>query len=113
MPSAAGLITSTFLGLLARRMQVLVVGKQVPRSWSRLTGYGLSTGVFVGGYLVADHFIDNNRALLDRRLQVLREQRAQQDIFHEFDLENDHRLTAEKRRSRFFELFDRFGKSYK
>lgn len=113
MPSAAGLITSTFLGLLARRMQVLIVGKQFPRSWARLTGYGLSTGFFVGGYLVGDHFIEKNRVLLDRRLQILREQRAQQDVFHEFDLEKEHRITADKRKGRFFELFDKYSKSYK
>lgn len=113
MPSAAGLIFSTFLGVVTRRVQVQLVGKQYPRSWDRLTGYALSVGVFVGGYAVADHFVERNRDLLGRRLHQLREQRAESALFHEFDLEADHRLTAPKRESRFYNLLDKYGSAYK
>lgn len=113
MPTAAGLITSTILGAVARRIQVLIVGKQYPRSWSRIQGYGLSTGLFVGGYLVIDNYIDRNRDLLNRRLQVLRDQRAQDNVFYELDPEADHRITASKRTGKLYDLLDRYGKSYK
>lgn len=62
---------------------------------------------------MCDHFIERNRQLLVRRLLQLREQRAQLDTFHEFDLEGDHRITAPKRTSKFFELMDKYGKDYK
>lgn len=112
MPTAAGFILSTFLGVVARRLQVSIVGKNYPRSWTRVTGYALSAGLFTGVYLIADHFIDNNRRLLDRRLALLQEQRAKKDAFFEFEQEPDHRLTASKR-GKFFSLFDRYGASYK
>ncbi|ODV78869.1 uncharacterized protein CANTADRAFT_51428 [Suhomyces tanzawaensis NRRL Y-17324] len=112
MPTAAGLLFSSALGLLSRRLQVLLVGKTYPRSWDRLPGYVLSTGVFVGGYLVGDHYVENNRKLLERRLTILREQRAKKAAFHEFEDEPDHRWTADKR-GRFFSLLDKFGASYK
>jgi hypothetical protein len=112
MPTAAGLFFSTFLGLLTRRLQVTMIGKQFPRSWDRATGYVLSSGVFIGGYLVFDNYIENNRKLMDRRLTVLREQRAQKEAFHEFFEEPDHRLTADKK-GRFFSLLDKYGASYK
>lgn len=113
MPSAAGFILSTILGLSARRLQVQIVGKQFRAGWDRVPGYALSASAFVSAYLVCDHFIDSNRALLNRRLAQLREQRAEQDLFHDFDLSADHRLTAQKRTSRFYDLFDTYGKDYK
>lgn len=113
MPSAAGLLLSSVLGAAARRLQVQIVGKQYSRSWSRLPGYALSMGAFVGGYLVCDHFIDRNRYLLSRRLEQLREQRAQSDAFHLEDLTKEHRITAEMRGSAFSGLIDKYGKNYK
>lgn len=113
MVSAAGIIFTAILGASARRLQVQLVGKQFGRSWDRLNGYLLSVGVFIGGYYVCDHFVERNRHLLNRRLAQLREQRAQVDAFHEFDLEGDHRYTAQKRTSKLSELFDKFGASYK
>ncbi|EEQ36176.1 hypothetical protein EJF18_10317 [Clavispora lusitaniae] len=113
MPSTAGLIFSTFLGVVTRRVQVQLVGKQYPRSWDRLTGYILSVGVFVGGYAVVDHFVERNRELLNRRLHQLRDQREQAAVFHEFDLEADHRITAPKRSSKFYDLLDKYGSAYK
>ncbi|EDK37551.1 hypothetical protein PGUG_01649 [Meyerozyma guilliermondii ATCC 6260] len=112
MPTTAGLVVSTFLGLTARRLQVLIVGKEYARSWNRIPGYVYSVGLFVGGYAVADNLIDNNRQLLQRRLAVLREQRAQKEAFHEFDETADHRWTADKR-GRFFHLLDKYGAGYK
>lgn len=113
MPSTAGLILATFLGTIARRVQVQLVGKQYPAGWNRVPGYALSVSAFLGGYLVCDHFIDRNRQLLNRRLLQLREQRAATDAFYEFDLKADHRYTAEKRTSKFYELLDKYGKDYK
>lgn len=113
MPTAAGLIFSTFLGAVTRRVQLNIIGRETPRSWSNLTGYALSVSFFIGGYLVSDHFIERNRVLLGRRLSQLREQRAQAATFYEFDLDADHRITASKRESKFFELLDKYGKSYK
>lgn len=113
MPSAAGFILSTFIGLSARRLQVQIVGKQLPNSWERVPGYALSVAAVTGAYLTCDYFIDVNRELLNRRLLQLREQRAEVAAFHEFDLDANHRLTADKREARFFNLFDRFGKDYK
>ncbi|RLV87090.1 hypothetical protein JA9_000957 [Meyerozyma sp. JA9] len=112
MPTTAGLVFSTFLGLTARRLQVLIVGKEYARSWNRIPGYVYSVGLFVGGYAVADNLIDRNRQLLQRRLAVLREQRAQKEAFHEFDETADHRWTADKR-GRFFSLLDKYGAGYK
>ncbi|PSK35658.1 hypothetical protein C7M61_004447 [Candidozyma pseudohaemuli] len=113
MVTAAGVILSTVLGASARRLQVQLVGKQFGRSWDRVPGYVLSIGAFLGGYAICDHFVERNRHLLTRRLAQLREQRAQVDAFHEFDLEGDHRITASKRTSKFFELFDKYGQNYK
>lgn len=113
MPTAAGLILSTFLGAVTRRVQLNIVGKAPSRSWSSVTGYALSISVFVGGYLVSDHFIERNRSLLGRRLSQLREQRAKAAEFHEFDLEADHRITAAKRENKFFDLLNKYGKEYK
>lgn len=108
----AGLLLSGFLGLVTRRMQVLIIGKEYPRSWNRVPGYALSVGAFVGGYLIFSSITENNRQLLDRRLTILREQRAQKDAFHEFKDEPDHRFVAEKR-GRFFRLLDQFTATYK
>lgn len=113
MPTAAGFILSTFLGAVTRRVQLNLVGKPASKSWNGLTGYALSISAFVGGYLVSDHFIERNRALLGRRLSQLREQRAKAAEFHEFDLEADHRITAAKRESKFFDLLNKYGKEYK
>lgn len=113
MPTAAGFLLSTFLGAVTRRIQVQIVGKQYPRSWERLNGYALSISFFLGGYLIGDHFVERNRHLLQRRLLQLREQRAEANTFHQFDLEADHRYTAEKRHLRFYDLLDKYGKAYK
>lgn len=106
--SPAGLLVSGFLGLITRRMQVLIIGKEYPRSFNRVPGYLYSVGAFVGGYLIFSNIVENNRELLDRRLSILREQRALKDAFHEFKEEPDHRFTAEKR-GRFFKLMDKFS----
>ncbi|KAK6454145.1 uncharacterized protein RJT20DRAFT_130176 [Scheffersomyces xylosifermentans] len=112
MPSTAGFLLSGLLGAAARRFQVQLVGKNYGRSWDRVTGYVLSSTVFVGGYYIFDGYIENNRKLLERRLAILREQRALKDAFYEFEEVPDHRMTADKR-GRFFSLFDRFGAPYK
>lgn len=112
MPTTAGLLLSTFLGLVTRRVQVLLVGKTFERSLNRVPGYVLSSGAFLGGYLFLDSYIENNRSLLERRLLVLREQRAQKDAFFQFGEEDDHRITAPTR-GRFFKLLDKYGASYK
>ncbi|KAK6464919.1 hypothetical protein DFJ63DRAFT_334455 [Scheffersomyces coipomensis] len=112
MPSASGLLFATFLGSATRRLQVQLVGKTYPRGWDRVPGYILSSGLFIGGYLVFDSYIQSNRKLLDRRLAILREQRAVKDVFYEFEEEPDHRQTADKS-GRFFRLFDKFGAPYK
>ncbi|CAN3358194.1 hypothetical protein DICA3_F36334 [Diutina catenulata] len=109
--STAGLVLSGLMGALTRRLQVTLVGKTYERSASRLTGYALSMGVFVGGYYVLDQFKQRNAELLQRRLAVLREQRAKKDIFYEFADEGEHRLTADKR-GRFFQLMDKYGAAY-
>ncbi|KAM9935382.1 hypothetical protein OXX80_005036 [Metschnikowia pulcherrima] len=113
MPAASGFILSTLLGLGARRMQIQIVGRPTTASWNSVQGYALSASAFVTGYLICDHFVERNRHLLKRRLLQLREQRAQVAVFHEFDLDAEHRLTAEKRTTRFFELFDKLGQAYK
>lgn len=113
MPTAAGFILSTFLGAVTRRVQLNLVGRLPSGTLNSVGGYALSVSAFIGGYLVSDHFIERNRDLLGRRLTQLREQRAQAATFHEFDLEADHRITAAKRESKFFELLDKYGKSYK
>ncbi|ABN66632.1 predicted protein [Scheffersomyces stipitis CBS 6054] len=112
MPSTAGFILSGLLGAATRRVQVQLIGKNYPRSLDRVTGYVLSSALFVGGYYIFDGYVDNNRKLLQRRLAVLREQRAVKDAFFEFEEEPDHRITADKR-GRFFSLFDKYGASYK
>lgn len=113
MPTAAGFILSTFLGAVTRRVQLNLIGKPTSRSWNSVTGYALSVSAFVGGYLVCDHFIERNRVLLGRRLSQLREQRSKAAEFHEFDLEADHRITAAKKESKFFDLLNKYGKEYK
>lgn len=112
MATTAGLVFSTFLGLTARRLQVLIVGKEYARSFQRVPGYVYSVGLFVGGYYLASQVVDNNRQLLQRRLAVLREQRAQKDAFHEFDDTEDQRWTAGKR-NHIFGLLDKYGAGYK
>lgn len=113
MPGASGFILSTLLGLGARRMQIQIVGRPSVASWSSVQGYALSVSAFTTGYLICDYFVDRNRELLKRRLVQLREQRAQIDAFHEFDLDAEHRLTAQMRTSRFFDLFEKLGQAYK
>lgn len=108
----AGLLVSGFLGLVTRRMQVLIVGKEYPRSINRVPGYLYSVGVFVGGYFIFSNIVENNRELLDRRLTILREQRTLKDAFHEFLEEPDHRFIAEKR-GKFFKLMDKFSTAEK
>ncbi|CUM51147.1 uncharacterized protein AC631_02169 [Debaryomyces fabryi] len=110
--SPAGILVSGFLGLITRRMQVLIVGKEYPRSFNRVPGYLYSVGAFVGGYLIFSNIVENNRELLDRRLTILREQRALKDAFHEFKEEPDHRFISEKR-GRFFKLMDKFSTAEK
>ncbi|ODV67856.1 hypothetical protein HYPBUDRAFT_152615 [Hyphopichia burtonii NRRL Y-1933] len=113
MVSAAGLIMSSALGAVTRRMQVQLIGKSFPASWSRVPGYAYSIGFFVGGYLISDYYIDKSRELLNRRLQVLREQRAQDDIFHELDTQVDNRFTSQKRVGLLSSYFDKYGQPYK
>lgn len=113
MPSTAGLLLAAFLGSAARRIQVQIIGKTFPNGWARVPGYAFSVSAFIGGYLVGDHFIERNRELLQRRLTQLREQRAAVNAFHQFDLSADHRYTAEKRTTKFFELMDKYGQDYK
>lgn len=108
----SGLLFSGFLGIFCRRLQVVLVGKEYPRSWNRLPGYLYSVGFFLGAYYVGAKIIENNRQLLDRRLVVLREQRAQVDAFHQFDEKDSKRFTPEKR-SGFFNLMDRISQPYK
>lgn len=112
MPTASGLVLSSLLGFAARRIQVQLIGKQYPRAWNRVPGYILSGGFFVSGYLVCDHFIQDNQKLLERRLNILREQRAKKDIFYEFEEQESTRLTPETR-SVFFKLLDKYGAPYK
>lgn len=66
----------------------------------------------MSGYLVCDHFIQDNQKLLERRLNILREQRAKKDIFYEFEEQESTRLTPETR-SVFFKLLDKYGAPYK
>lgn len=106
--TAGGLFLSSVLGLLSRRLQVSIIGKEQPRSWSRITGYALSTGAFVGGYVLFSRVVEHNSNLLERRLAILREQRAQKDAFFEFEKEPDHRLTADKR-ARGLKLLDEYS----
>lgn len=99
---------------MTRKLQVNIVGKAYPRSLNRVPGYLLSVGVFVGGYLVFDSFVDLNRQLLARRLDALKEQRADRAAFLDFsiDEQEEFRHVATKK-AYFFELFDRYGASYK
>lgn len=113
MPTISGLALSAFLGAAARGLQVRIIGKKFAPSMDRLVGYGLSLGLFVGGYLVCEHFTLQNSQLLKRRLFQLREQRAQLDAFHEFDQEAEFRVTPQKRKELFWELIDSFGQKYK
>ncbi|KAK6202548.1 uncharacterized protein RJT21DRAFT_118602 [Scheffersomyces amazonensis] len=112
MPSATGFLIATLLGSATRRLQVQLIGKSYPRAWNRVPGYALSSGFFVGVYLVIDSYVESNRKLLERKLAVLREQRALKDAFLEFDDEPDIRMTADKRGT-FFKLFDKYGAPYK
>lgn len=59
-------------------------GPKPPRSIQRVVGYVLSLGLFTGIYLATDSIIEENRRLLQRRLAVLREQRALGDEFFNF-----------------------------
>lgn len=113
MVTVGGFILSGGLGLLTRRLQVSLIGKTYPKSYNRLIGYGLSSGLFVGSYYFISGIIERNRQLLERRLDVLREQRAKQELFNEFTKDDDHRITASKREGRFFRLFDKYGAPYK
>ncbi|OBA22275.1 hypothetical protein METBIDRAFT_86898 [Metschnikowia bicuspidata var. bicuspidata NRRL YB-4993] len=113
MPSASGFILSTVLGLAARRLQIQIVGKPTVASWNSVQGYALSVSAFTTGYLICEHFVERNRQLLTRRLLQLREQRSQLNSFQDFDLDAEHRLTAQMRTSRFFELFEKMGEAYK
>lgn len=113
MPSTAGFILSSVLGAMARRMQVQIVGKQQPNEWARVPAYIYSAGAFIGGYLILDQFIDGNRQLLQRRLQQLRQQREETSVFQEFDVNEDPRLTADRRSGYLFRLLDKFGQPYK
>lgn len=113
MVTTAGFLLSGGLGLLTRRLQVSLIGKVFPTSYNRVLGYGLSSGFFMGGYYFLSGVVDRNRQLLDRRLDVLREQRAKQELFNEFTQDEDHRITANKREGRFFRLFDKYGAPYK
>lgn len=101
------------MGIASRRIQLNIVGRSPSRTVDSALGYALSISAFVGGYVICDHFIERNRGLLGRRLEQLREQRSQVAAFHEFDLEADHRITAAKRESKFFDLLDKYVTDYK
>lgn len=109
MVTSAGLFVSSLMGAFARKLQVSLIGK-APQGIALAPGYILSIGVFGAGYYGLDQFKQHNSELLQRRLAVLREQRAQKDIFYNFAEEPEHRLTAN--RGRFFELLDKYGKAY-
>lgn len=113
MVTVGGFILSGGLGLITRRLQVSLIGRTYPQSASRLVGYALSSGFFMGSYYFLSGVIDRNRQLLDRRLEILRDQRAKQELFNEFTQDEDHRMTASKREGRFFRLFDKYGAPYK
>lgn len=113
MVTLGGFILAGGFGMLARRLQISIIGIGPSRAIDQVTGYALSTGLFVGSYYYFSGVIDSNRQLLQRRLEVLREQRAKQELFNEFTKDEDHRITADKRQGRFFELFDKFGAKYK
>ncbi|RLV89492.1 hypothetical protein JA1_005138 [Spathaspora sp. JA1] len=85
MPSVAGLLFSSFLGASARKLQVEIIGKEYPRSFSRVVPYLLSMGFFTGSYLLLDGVLEENNKLLQRRLLVLREQRELTDKFFDFE----------------------------
>lgn len=113
MATLGGFILSGGLGLITRRLQISLIGRGPASSTQQLTGYALSSAVFMGGYYFFAGVVENNRVLLNRRLDVLREQRAKQELFNEFTTDDDHRITAPKREGRFFELFDKYGAKYK
>ncbi|CAH6720075.1 hypothetical protein CLIB1444_03S03840 [[Candida] jaroonii] len=113
MVTIGGFILSGSLGLLARRIQVSLIGKTFPFSYQRLVGYGLSSGFFMTSYYFFSGVVDGNRELLDRRLQVLREQRAKVEAFSELTELGDQRATAPAMQGRFFKLLDKYGAPYK
>lgn len=113
MVALGGFVLSGGLGLITRKLQVSIIGKTYPNTYNRVFGYLLSAGFFMGGYTFFSGIVDNNRSLLDRRLTILREQRAKQELFNEFTENPDHRMTADKRQGKLFDLFDKFGAKYK
>lgn len=70
------------------------------------------SGISIGLYLVGESYVVSNRQLLQRRLAILREQRAKRDIFNEFEDETSVKLTPEDR-SLFFKLLDQYSAPYK
>lgn len=112
MVTASGLLFSTILGAAARRLQVQLVGKTYARSFNRVPGYALSIGAFIGGYYVIDQYVEHNKTLLERRLLVLREQRAKKAAFYEFEDQEDHRMTK-KLSGRWLGLLDKYVTAYK
>lgn len=113
MVSAAGLLLSTSLGAAARKLQVELVNRSFGTTATRVNGYLLSIGAFVGTYLVLDKYVDNNRSLLKRRLLQLREQRAQTDAFLDLSDKEDERMTASERSGKFFRMFEHYGQGFK
>ncbi|KAG7662495.1 uncharacterized protein J8A68_004026 [[Candida] subhashii] len=109
MITAAGLGLSVFLGCATRRLQVIIMaGPTPPRSIHRLTGYALSSALYVGVYFGFDRIIENNKKLIQRRLAILREQRAIEDDFFNFEEEPDHRHLVD-RKGLLLNLVDRIG----
>ncbi|EGV61676.1 hypothetical protein PSN45_000360 [Yamadazyma tenuis] len=113
MVTLSGFILSGGLGLVARRLQLSIIGRVPTGGYKQITGYAASGAIFMGSYYFFNGVVDNNRQLLNRRLDVLREQRAKQELFNEFTQAEDHRITADKRQGRFFSLFDKYGAKYK
>ncbi|EGW30256.1 uncharacterized protein SPAPADRAFT_63101 [Spathaspora passalidarum NRRL Y-27907] len=107
MPSLSGFLVSSFLGAAARKLQVEIIGKVYPRSFNRVIPYLLSIGVFTGGYLAIDSILERNNELLQRRLAVLREQRALTDKF--FDFETEIREKSKHNLGSFWQYYDQLS----
>lgn len=113
MVTVSGFIISGGMGLATRKLQISLIGRSPSTGYKQIYGYAASSALFMGAYYFFNGVVDNNRQLLNRRLEVLREQRANQELFNEFTKDEDHRMTAAKREGRFFELFEKFGNKYK
>lgn len=84
-----------------------------PKQIQNLTGYlvfgGLTSAFYLG---VWDPLVTNNRELVQRRLEMLKEQRQLQNELLKSDGE-PHKFFTSKDRGNFFRLFDRYAQPYK